>query len=124
MTKRDSWEFVYSVKEVADAAEERADYHDDRVTHWRGERSEAERELREKGVEFREHEVTGGKNVQAVIDPERQAHLNACASKIRNHESLRDEYRGYARALVRQYEREHDALLELTVRDILYFGLA
>jgi hypothetical protein len=119
MGLRREWRFGYLAGDLAGPAEGKAKYHREREAWWLLQREKAEAELRQHGVEFRDYPVTGGTQVQPVLDPARQARLNECLQKIKHHADLAAEYETYLRA----FRRSGDARLELDVDDVRFFGL-
>lgn len=118
MRRREDWTFQYQAETVRTAAQQKVGQHQERLDFWTLERDKAEAELREKGLEFREHDMTGGRQVQAVLDPERQAHLNRCTNKIDSHKRELADYELWVRALGTKR-----GVLELTLDDIRFFEL-
>jgi hypothetical protein len=119
MGLRREWRFSYAAGNLAGPAEEKAKYHREREAWWLLQREKAEAELRQHGVEFRDYPVTGGTQVQPVLDPARQARLTECMQKIKHHADLAAEYETYLRA----FRRSGDARLELDIDDVRFFGL-
>jgi len=89
--KRNEWEFYFTSTKVVEAATRQIDYHSQRVAHWEAELNAAEEALRG-SVDFREHDVTGGKNISVVVDPEKQSWLNTCRTKLSGHRAKVAEY--------------------------------
>lgn len=117
---RNDWTFNYPASEVATGAREKYAHHRERIAWWLDQQEAAERELRSKGVEFRDRDVTGGKRVEAVIDPELSRRLEECRQKVAHHERLADEYGAYLAVC----EANFAVMLELSVSDVRWFGLA
>lgn len=117
---RDQWEFQYKVSEVKAAISKKRDYHEDRQEHWETSRDKAEAELRATGMEFREHCYTGGKTVEAVIDPERATYLQKCLHNVTRHEMESKKYSRWFRAFD---SKNLDEVVTLVIGDIEYFDL-
>lgn len=117
---RHEWTFHYKALDVAAAASERAAYHSLRERTWLDTLDQAERDLREKGVDFRDREVTGGNRIEAVVDPELSNRVNECRQKVEHHRRKGEEYQAYAVVL----GAHPDDQLHLAVDDVQFFGLA
>jgi hypothetical protein len=119
MSLRRQWRFGYQAGRLVRPADEKREHHRDRARWWQDELEKAEKDLRQHGVEFREYPVTGGTQVNPVLDPTRQARVQECRQKVKDHESLAEEYALYARA----FELNPDVELELDAEDVKFFGL-
>lgn len=123
--KRKTWEFEYATKEVADAAARKIAMHQGRLDYWTKEMKAAEEAVKE-SVEVREYDLgyhalsnkLSADNLQVVADPERQRRYGKCITKMQEHMSKIEEYKGYEAAL-----RQQNVLIPLTVDDIIFFGL-
>ena len=113
--------FQFKAAEISAAACEEAAYHSSRITWWESEQELAIKLAREAGIEIREHEITGGKNVEVVVDVSITKRLSQCATKIANHQSAADRFTIEAAA----YGSQPEALVyELDPDDVVYFRLA
>lgn len=119
MSLRRQWRFAYQAGKLVQPADGKREHHQFRARWWQGELEKAEKDLRQHGVEFREYQVTGGTQVNPVLDPTRQARVQECRQKVKDHEALADEYAIYARA----FELNPGAELELDAEDVKFFGL-
>lgn len=122
MSLRNGWEFEYGIEELADAARVMAAYHTSRLDWWRQEADTTVSKIKEKGIEVREYEVTGGKDAQVVIDPELARRLSECKTKIGKHERKDEEYTSWAEVLATEQERGARTMT-LDHEDVLFFGL-
>lgn len=122
MSQRRDWTFIYTVEEVANAAEAKAKYHAEREAFWEREKEEVVAAIRESGLEVRGHKVTGGERAEVVLDPTLAKRLDECQNKLTGHQSSGEEYRGWHSVLRVAVEREEDRL-ELDHEDVRYFGL-
>jgi len=118
--KRQEHTFQFTGKQISDAAARECDYHTERLNWWGHEQDKAIGAAKAAGVEVREYEVTGGKNVQIVLDPTLQGRLQECANKINTHRTAMDRFQIEAAAYGTQPERSY----ELHPDDIVYFRLA
>jgi len=122
MSLRGKWTVRLATTEVLDHANARARHHLKRKADWEVEQRQAESELKEKGLEFREMAMTGGNRVEAILDPQRQARLQECRSKVEQHGRKADEYHSFARALM-VMANNNVPEVELDAEDIGYFDL-
>ena len=118
--KRNEHQFQFSGAAIAKAASAEYEYHRQRLSYWQGEQEVAAKRARAAGIEVREYDVTGGKQVNVVIDPEVMARLNTCASKMNAHRSAADRFQIEAACYATQGER----MYELHPDDVVYFRLA
>ena len=72
------------------------------------------------GVEIREHQVTGGQRLEAVLDPPLAARLNEARGKVEEHERHWRDYERWASALDR-YGDTHEILLHAD--DLAFFRI-
>lgn len=119
MGQRQQWTFEYSAQTVCEAASCKVVYHRERADFWRGELATAEAELREHGIEFREYDVTGGRRLDPVLDPQRQQRVQECRHKLAEHERNIEEYEAYRLAL----KDNLGATVRLDVDDIKFFDI-
>ena len=117
---RNSHLFQFSAAAISHAASREAKYHDERIAFWFNEQTKPIAQAKEAGVEVREYEVTGGVNVDVVIDPTVSKRLSECASKIKSHQQAKDRFLIEAAA----YKSQVDLLYELDPDDVVYFRLA
>jgi hypothetical protein len=123
---RSTWKFPFGITDVRDAANVKASYHREREEYWALDVTEAEKELREKGVDLREFEATGGKQFQAVIDPARAQRLSEAKAKRDSHKAKAEQYEGFVAGLAKLQGEAgvaNNGTLELTIDDIAHFGL-
>ncbi len=82
---KDKWTIQISAAALQGAAENRQRYHQQRAAWWAGEQSKAEKTLREKGIDIREYQQTGGARMQAILDPDLANRLSECQGKVKHH---------------------------------------
>lgn len=118
--KRNEHLFQFTGEAISKAAKEEYDYHKLRLDYWKIEQEKAIEAAKTAGFNVREYEVTGGKQVNVVVDPEVVARLNIVASKINSHRQAADRFQiesaTYATQPTRTYELQPD--------DVMYFRLA
>jgi len=74
--RRGDWLFSYRVGDVLDGARSKLAHHAERIQFWQAEREKAVAAVKDAGFEVREYEVTGGKDVQVVVDQTLQSRLS------------------------------------------------
>lgn len=115
---RNDWPFRMSRQGLVDACEAKISYHAARLEEWSGELNKATADLRERGVELREHPITGGSRIGAVLDPERAQRVEECRDKVAAHKRELDGYEAFMLGLSSaSATSEYDC----TVEDIRYF---
>jgi hypothetical protein len=120
MALRNGWKFRYTVKDLLDASTDRVAYHGDRLTFWREERDRTIELAKQTGVQVREHQVTGGKRADLVVDVTLGARLHECDGKIDKHEKLGEEYGVWEDVLGAM---PPDQVYDLDAQDVLFFAL-
>ena len=119
--QRNSHLFQFSASRIHDAARAEAEYHAGRITFWKDEQEKAIAKAKEAGVEIREYDVTGGKNVEVVLDPSVSNRLQQCSNKIRSHQEDADRFQIEADAYGSQQEGK---FYEMDPDDVVHFRLA
>ena len=118
--KRNEHLFQFTGKQISEAAEAEYVYHSGRAAWWKEEQADAIEKAKAVGVEVREYDMTGGKNVQVVLDPTLNSRLTECANKIVSHRAAADRFQIEAATYGTQAERAY----ELHPDDVVYFRLA
>jgi hypothetical protein len=118
--KRNEHTFQFTGDQIAKAAKAECDYHKERLVYWQQEQEKAIGEAKKAGVEIKEYDVTGGKQVNVVIDTSVQMRLSTCAAKIASHRQVADRLQIEAAAYATQPARAY----ELHPDDVVYFRLA
>jgi hypothetical protein len=121
--RREIWTFRYKPTEVLAAAKERVKHHAERGKFWTSEYNKAEGQLKKKGFEYREREGSYEHQIEIVGDPELGQRLANCRQKIAEHRKEQELYETWVRALKAKTERQPGEELELTVNDVVFFGL-
>jgi ribosome-associated translation inhibitor RaiA len=121
--RRQEWVFRYRLAEVFAAAKERVEHHIARGEWWTKEGNKAEAQLRKRGFEYRERPTSYESEVQIVGDPELALRAAECRRKIAEHREQQMKYETWVRVLKRQTKRQAGGELELTINDIVFFGL-
>ena len=96
---RNNWTVELNSAELATSCEQRAEYHSKRMKWWMKERDKTEKKVRESGLELREHQVTGGNQFHAVMDPELANRLSDTKRKVESHRQQLAEYTRWANFL-------------------------
>lgn len=121
---RDTWEFEYSGKALAEAAMAKRDHHQSRVDVWQQEQNKLMAEVRESGLEINEDMSYGlGSSTtrapHVAVKDNLQSKLRECHAKIREHRDSMREYDGWVQVLRANME----ARLRLKYDDwLFYFG--
>lgn len=118
--KRNEHLFQFTGEELAKASKAEATYHFGRAIWWKAEQELAAKKARETGVEVREVEVSGGTEMQIVLDGTLQSRLTLCQWKIREHRKAADEFQIHAATYASNPSRSY----ELQPDDVIYFRLA
>ena len=121
--RRDVWIFRYKPAELLAAANRKLTHHVQRGEWWAAEHNKAEEQLREKGFEYRERQTSHESQIQIVGDPELAQRVAQCRRKIAEHREEQKVYETWARALKTKTERQPGEELELTINDLVFFGL-
>lgn len=121
--RRQLWAFRYKPAEVLAAAEERVQHHADREKWWSEEYMNAEKQLKDKGFEYRERHSSYQAEIQIVGDPELAKRVTDCRIKRAEHREKQELYGTWVRALKARTERQPGEELELAINDVMFFGL-
>jgi hypothetical protein len=121
--RREIWVFRYKPSEVLAAAKDRVKHHIARGKFWMEEHQKAEEQLKKKGFEYRERPTSREPEVQIVGDPELAQRVAHCRRKIAEHRQEQELYETWVRALKAKVDRQPGEELELTINDIVFFGL-
>jgi hypothetical protein len=119
MSLRREWKFQYPCSQLQEVARTKKEHHVERLNWWETQQKGVMKEVRAKGLEVREQEISGGRRGEIVIDPTYQRRLNECCSKIEEHRELTTEYTTWERV----FELNPSATVDLDAEDIQYFGL-
>lgn len=117
---RQNHRFQYRGDAIAAAAKKEADYHRGRLSFWQEAQNAAIETAKAKGIEVREHDITGGKRAEMVLDPVLQKRMDECATKIDTHRRKCERYDIEAAAYGARAEMAYD----LDADDVVYFRLA
>lgn len=118
--RRNRHKFKYKASVLKVACDEKVKYHEGRLSFWKDEQKKAAAKAKDAGVEIREYEVTGGVNVDVVVDPSVVNRLNECKNKIRRHQEKIEEYTQEAAAYGSQ---PPGTLYTLDPEDVVHFGI-
>lgn len=121
--RRKVWVFRYKPAEVLAAAQERVRHHTERGEWWTSEYRRAEEQLKEKGFEYRERQGSYESQIQIVGDPELARRVGNCRQKVAEHREKQTLYETWVRALKAKTDRQPGEELELTINDVVFFGL-
>jgi hypothetical protein len=122
MSNRQEHKFSYKGVEVATAIDARCAYLRERIAHYTEEQLKVLEYLQENcSVEWREHDVTGGKQYDPVIvyDQERANWLRTCQQKIAQHSQTVEQLE----RIGRPYDHNAEAVFALDPDDVDFFHL-
>lgn len=117
--KRNEHTFQFTGNQIAQAAEREHEYRLGRLAWWKAEHEKAIEQATSACTEIREHDVTGGKRVEVIIDPSVTKRLTECTNKILDHTSAADKLQIEAAV----YRSQGDRVYELHPDDVIYFRL-
>ena len=120
---RDDWEFRYRPSEVLAAAQKRLTYHAGRLNWWQKQMSQAEKQLKRKGFEYREERHTMGSNLVIVGDPQLAKRTTDCKRKMKEHRQNVSLFETWVRVLRGKVKREPKNDLALKINDVVFFRL-
>lgn len=112
--KRDEWVFSYTADKVFAAAQEKKDFHSERLAWWDKKRTEVEGLIRSEGIEIDESAAgsrygSGDNNVntwlrgaQVTIRTDLVRDLQECVDKTRGHREKIKEYDAWIQVLASQ----------------------
>ena len=123
---RTTWKFPYPAARLAEAAQARHAYHDERLAWWTAKRAQVMETIRAEGLEIDERLVLAHPNPKArdwdrgakvMVRNDLQEDLDECLTKLRHHTEKRRDYDGWMQAL----QANAGAPLELDIEDWLFF---
>lgn len=120
---RNNWEFEYTAKTLADAADKKASFREGREAWWRDQYAKVMTEVKESGIEVSESVAASYSNSTRVSGPQvmvrtdLQSKLSECHQKIKIHNQAARDYRGWSQVL----KANSEARLKLKHGDWLYF---
>jgi hypothetical protein len=119
LNNRLNWTFQYGAEVLGEAAKARQQHHEARLLFWETTKAVAETELRDSGISLRDYEVSGGKRIEAVVDPSLSNRYSEATERVDSHYFKLGEYDRYIRA----FAASGSKVFELTIDDMNYFGL-
>jgi hypothetical protein len=126
---RDTWNFRYSAKQLAEATRAKIDHHTERLDYWNSQREQLIAEIRADGIEVNEKTVLRGAERTSIkgrdwsqggdvmIRNDLRKALEETYQKLAYHTSRRDQYAGWLQAFTDNPENSH----ELDMDDWLFF---
>lgn len=119
MAQRREWRFKFQAVRLTVAAEERAAYHQERLSWWQEELARIEPEAME-SVKLVAYAVTGGNRLDAHFEGDIANRYHECQEKIAGHQRDLDEFRRWERAFSLA---PGATLFDLDVDDVAHFAL-
>lgn len=117
--KRDKWKMQFTGANILRAVTQQVGYHRALEKRWADEQKQVHAQLKEKGVEIREYQVTGGTNVVPVLDQPLLARYGELGQKIASHRKSAEEYEQWQQIMRHQPE----TMFALHWDDVLFFGI-
>ena len=123
---RTEWKFNYRADQLAEAAQQKLRFHEERLTFWRQKKQDVMTTIRAEGLEVDEKIATSFSNpksrdwqrgAQVMVRNDLQKDLEECLEKLEWHTARRDEYDGWYQVLCAQADKQ----LELDIQDWLFF---
>ena len=124
---REAWKFPTPAARLAEAAQAKLAYHDERVQWWTDKRAQVMATIRAEGLEIDERLVLAHANPKArdwergatkvMVRNDLQEDLEECTAKLRFHTGKRSEYDGWVQVL----QANAGTPLELDIEDWLFF---
>jgi len=124
--QRNEWKFSYTARQLADAAESKVSYHDERLTFWKAKRDEVLDRIRAEGIEVDEKIALGYRNPksrdwerggQIVVRNDLQKDLEEVYEKLHWHTEKLNGYDAWQKVL----SANADNTLQLDNEDWQYF---
>lgn len=116
---REAFTFPYRGRALSAGSARLAAWHREREEFHSAEADRLEIEVRGKGLELRERQVTGGVQFDAVLDPQVGAALADHRQRRDSHRQSAERFEAYAAAFDGDPERSY----HLTIDDVHYFAL-
>lgn len=120
---RHDHEFYFTADVIARAANDEAEYHDERLVHWLGRREKALQIVKETvSAKVIEQDITGGKQAAVVVDygdAEAWKEYQLAYKKVVDHQRALDEFLTESKL----YETQGSTTYELNADDVHYFRL-
>ena len=123
---RDQWKFRYTAEQLAEAAQQKIQYHDERHTFWNGRREDIVTQIKADGIEVNEKSVLqyGSPKMRdyqqggdIMIRNDLRKSLTEAYEKLAYHTGRKDTYDGW-----RQILTANPSLpLDLDINDWLFF---
>ena len=117
---RTTWTFPYDQSDLERASKKQATFHRSRQAYYVGEATRLEALLREKGIELREQQVTGGPQFSAVVDADLGKQLGEARTRRDSHERSARVFEAYAGTFLKG---SIGTIRHLTIADVDFFAL-
>lgn len=125
---RDTWKFAYTAARLADGAQVKLKFHDERIAWWKQRKDELVVQIRTDGIEVSEGAALGYSNpksrdfergAKVMVRNDLKDKLDECMEKLAYHVGKRREYDGWVQVLTGNPEDR----LEADMQDwLFYFG--
>jgi len=123
---RNEWKFEYAASKLAEASQNKIDWHTERLNWWKTKKDEVFTTIRSEGLEVDEkisarfnnpksRDWEGG--AQVMIRNDLQKDLDECLEKLQSHTKCLNDYKGWHQVLIANPENR----LSLDIADWLFF---
>ena|ERR1035437_8676428 len=125
---RDSWKFTYTAARLAEAAQVKLKFHDERVAWWKKRKDDLVAQIRTDGIEVSEGAALGYSNpksrdfergAKVMVRNDLKDQLDECMEKLAYHVGKRRDYDGWVQVLT----ANPGDRLDVDMQDwLFYFG--
>lgn len=124
--RREKWRFEYAAGKLAEAADVKMKFHEERLEWWKVKRREVMDKIRSDGIEIDEKISLAyaspkardwERSAQVTVRDDLRNRLVECQDKLVHHTQKRHEYNGWLQVLVANPEQH----LRLDIQDWLFF---
>lgn len=105
---RNEWKFTYTAGQLAEGADTKLKFHEDRIGFWKKHKEELVAEIRKDGIEVSEGAALGYSNpksrdyergAKVMVRNDLKDKLDVCMEKLAYHVGKRRDYMGWAQVL-------------------------
>ena len=124
--QRNDWKFHYSASTLASVAQQKLDFHEERMTFWKSKKAGVINLIRSEGIEVDEKIVLGFRSpkerdwergAKVMVRNDLQRELEECMEKLGYHAGKIRDYAGWQQVL----SANHEDKLDLDIEDWLFF---
>lgn len=125
---RDNWKFTYTASRLAEGAETKLKFHEERIAFWKKQKDELVAEIRKDGLEVSESTALGyaspksrdyERGAKVMVRNDLKEKLDECMEKLAYHTGKRRDFAGWVQVL----RGNPEEWLEADMEDwLFYFG--